>query len=378
MANKHIHIALVGGAPTPVYQGILYAKPDLVFLVCSETTHAVAENIKCQLPMMEDGDVIIYDLSDTDMTQMENVAREIAEIIPDDTDVSLNLSSGLKVWTLVFNNVFRELKPHALIFCMNQQGRVFNMLTGKADEQVQFDMETQFALLGHEVASYTPYSDYTDEDLQVLCQACLWGFRPKYHTAFFKLTEAFLKGYNKQSDTAYTHQIDADNTLTWLPDENRFTGCIAGEPFDLSSPHIWHIMLNTGWFEVYVAKLLSHYYPATDIRLNCLFKTKSNTDKNEVDVIVNTGQRLLFVECKTQVYDTTSVDKFATVVRNYGGLGSKSLFVTNSPMRADAKEKCDDMHITTFYTNHKELNQSEREELLGTLLKKLEKEWNTK
>jgi hypothetical protein len=70
--------------------------------------------------------------------------------------------------------------------------------------------------------------------------------------------------------------------------------------------------------------------------------------KNEVDIIVDAGTKLLFVECKTQVKNSTDVDKFASVVRTYGGLGSKALFVTYSPMVPEALEKCVEKGIAVF------------------------------
>jgi hypothetical protein len=48
---------------------------------------------------------------------------------------------------------------------------------------------------------------------------------------------------------------------------------------------------------------------------------------NEIDIIVETGEKLLFVECKTQVYDATDVDKFNNAVKSYGGVASKRIFL---------------------------------------------------
>lgn len=90
--------------------------------------------------------------------------------------------------------------------------------------------------------------------------------------------------------------------------------------------------------------------------MNCVFKSEQSTskfnDKNEVDVIVNTGQKLLFVECKTKITNITDIDKFASVVRNYGGDGSKSLFVTMFEMNEQQKEKCNDNKIANYYTHY--------------------------
>lgn len=145
------------------------------------------------------------------------------------------------------------------------------------------------------------------------------------------------------------------------------------------SEHIDKIVLNTGWFELYVARMIQSAYPEYQIWMNCEFKNRNNRAKNEVDIIVNTGNKLIFVECKTQVYESTAVDKFRSVVHNFGGLGSKHLFVTYSQMKAEAKEKCDDYGIATFFFENK-LFETNKDIIvaLKLVLDDLNKKWNIK
>lgn len=70
--------------------------------------------------------------------------------------------------------------------------------------------------------------------------------------------------------------------------------------------------------------------------------------KNEVDIIVFTKKKALFVECKTKLHNSTDIDKFRTVVRNYGGQSSKALFITDRPMLPLQKENCSESAIITF------------------------------
>lgn len=377
MENKHLHIALVGGAPTPVYQGIVHVDPAQVILICSENSMKIAQNIIGQVPTLG-GNIMVRKIEDEDMPRMEQQIRDIVcEAKASGMDVSYNLSSGLKVWTMLFDRIVREVMPEAWVFCLSQDGLLFDMNTCRSDQRVKFDMDAQFALLGHEMASYTSFADYTPEDMRVLQKVCRWGFTRRYHNALKDLTDDF---YKRACDPAYPCEVtlDAGNWLEWQPEEQCFTGCIVDEPFSLSSPHVWHILLNTGWFEVYVARLLSEHFPAEDIRLNIRFVTSENKDKNEVDIIVNMGQRLLFVECKTQVYEITAVDKFSAVVHNYGGLGSKALFVTNWEMRTDAAEKCEEQFIKRYHTYQRELTTTQRTEAFGKFLKEIKVGWNVK
>lgn len=108
------------------------------------------------------------------------------------------------------------------------------------------------------------------------------------------------------------------------------------------------MVFNSGWFEYKVAKLLSSWDKAKEVCLNCHFPSKQKSDKNEVDIIVNTGTKLLFVECKTQINRITDIDKFRSVVKTYGGMGSKGLFVTKEKFSDSAREKCAENAILSF------------------------------
>lgn len=67
------------------------------------------------------------------------------------------------------------------------------------------------------------------------------------------------------------------------------------------------------------------------------------------------GTKVLFVECKTHINNPTDIDKFKSAVNNYGGSGSKSLFVTYFPTDKDnsIKEKFSDNYMPNFAYNYK-------------------------
>ncbi len=82
--------------------------------------------------------------------------------------------------------------------------------------------------------------------------------------------------------------------------------------------------------------------------MNCHFPSRQGLEKNEVDIIINAGSKILFVECKTQITKNIDIDKFRSVVKTYGGIGSKALFVTDASMSELARQKCEDHGILTF------------------------------
>ena len=123
-----------------------------------------------------------------------------------------------------------------------------------------------------------------------------------------------------------------------VPDEYCFIGkdCI-------------EIALEAKWFELEVAEILSKWGKTKELVWSLVVPYQDGRDKNEIDVVVNIGAKLLFVECKTQIYDIKDIDKFRNVGKNYGGLGSKSILVTYSKPLARYAEKCKDNNILLFY-----------------------------
>lgn len=381
MKKIHVQIALVGGQPTPVYQGIVHLLPDQVVLVCSEMTEKVAEHIREQLPSYDKGNVIIYKISDKDVATMYKEIEEIEQAIPKGISMSLNITGGMTLWSVIFNNVFRRKRRSCRTFCLGQDGSFFDMKEKLTVGKVAFDMDAQFKILGHQLDEFMPLTDYTAEDFAVLNVVQSLGFNTKTHMSLFRITQQFVDEYKKQNSNILYRKdhtcIGGQDKLEWKSEQHEFKLTLGDKEYTFASPHVEHIVLNTGWFELYVARLIAKKYEAKNVRLNCVFRNVKGQAKNEIDIIVNTGSKLIFVECKTQIFNATDIDKFRSAVRNYGGLGSKPLFITNWQMKPDGLEKCNDHRIATFYTaNADYTNQQERVDALSAVLDNLNKTWN--
>ena len=135
---------------------------------------------------------------------------------------------------------------------------------------------------------------------------------------------------------------------------------------ELTSQHVFDILFNSGWFELKTAIELRKNSHIGNIWLNCEFKDTEGEPKNEIDIIAELDNRLVFVECKTMIHDTTDIDKFRSALRNFSGTSSTGVFVTNdnpsvrTQLRYDhAMEKCKDNNILTFNFSLWENNISE-------------------
>jgi hypothetical protein len=225
-----------------------------------------------------------------------------------------------------------------------QNGKVLTTQGYCEEKQVEFDMFMQFNLLQHPLENYTLFSKYTDQEtrnqqtIERLYQTK--GFHP--------LLKQMIAEYNQDKDhyLRFDQSVEIDdNYIDWHAEAQVFVIKLGEIYEEIGGKYAPSMLLNTGWFEYGVASMLAEIYGKQNVYTNCIFKSINQQDKNEVDVIVHTGQKLLFVECKTKIQNSTDIDKFHSVVKNYGGNGSKALFITMHEMDAIQQEKCNDNHI---------------------------------
>ena len=345
-----IHISLVGGQPTPIYQGILYTQPDFIHLICSKNSLEQAGVIRKELPIFSDKQVQITEISDSKVEDFERQLSEIVSRLNPEDSVSINLSGGLKAWSIILYKLANHMFPQAFCFCLSQNGRVFSFDRPEVEGIVPFDMEAQFKLLGNPLIHYFPFSEYTEEDDKVYQNVKSAYFK----TMKFKgLTEGYLNTYGESFKKSHKY-VSAQGCIEW--DAETHTCQIQLENnklFIFSSPNAERLVFKADWFEYEVAKCIAQIYGKENVFMNCRFRSQKNEDKNEVDIIVNTGAKLVFVECKTNISKITDIDKFAAVVKNYGGLGSKAIFITMREMPETQKEKCRDNGINSAYLYNK-------------------------
>lgn len=333
-----LHITLVGGQPAPVYNGIMATQPDKIVFVYSDKSREIAERISEEVKIASER----RKMDPVDLSDIEKKVAQCAEQFKND-EVSVNISSGTKPWAFYFAKVFGQM-PNATLFYVDQNNTLWN-LTDKSSCKVAFDMDAQFRLMGNEMVSFVRFEDYTDEDKRMLTDiAELFRFSPS--NMYRLVSEAKTKTHLTE------HVLKNGSYIKWDKIPKQFDVKLVKGRKEmrkaLKSEHVRQMLLKASWFEYQVASMLRKWDRSGAIRLNCIFPYQDSAAKNEIDILVETREKLLFVECKTQIEDNTDIDKFASAVRNYGGMGSKALFVTDVKMNAKAMEKCKDNGILTF------------------------------
>ena len=346
---RKVHITLVGGQPIPVYIGIKDdGQANTVVLACSAQSRDEADRISLQFPKRT---VIIKECSPIDLNEIEDLATQLSEEYSG-YEKTINLTSGTKLWSLTFFRILSQ-QDHVRFIYVDQTNVITDILS-KNTHLGKIDTFKRFELYGTPLTSFRSLDEYSDEDIDVLKD--IEYLRNKNRSEFWKLTD--LQKLNEEIDS---NVIETDNgsSLEYCISE-RWAKVIlrTGTKFyekQLESEHLFDILFNNGWFELKTAKELRQNEQISNIWLNCEFADTEGNPKNEIDIIAELGNRLLFVECKTMIHDSTDIDKFRSALRNFSGTSSTGIFVTNDKPNEKSRsrfehamEKCKDNGILTF------------------------------
>jgi hypothetical protein len=121
-----------------------------------------------------------------------------------------------------------------------------------------------------------------------------------------------------------------------------------------SDQDITWFLFNAGWFELLTAQKFALHYSPEDIYMNVKFPVLANMEreKNEVDILVNDGGKLIFVECKSGNVKSEHINNIQVRKETYGGVIGSSILVTRYALDKSKNEKdkiivekCKEMNI---------------------------------
>ena len=349
---KKVHITLVGGQPVPAYIGIKDdGQAQTIVLVCSEQSQEEANRICAQFPKRK---VVIELCSPVNLSEIEGLARKLKEKY-EDCELTVNLTSGTKLWSLSFFHILGTCQHVRFIYV--DQTNVITDIRTKETRMGEIETLTRFELYGTPLTSYVPLEEYTEEDIRVMKE--IEKIRKVNIHDFNELTincqkdDLEVNEPIKATQKGSTLQYSYEGKWARLTLRNYYTGKAVTK--EIQSEHIFDILFNSGWFELKTAVELRRNPRVKNLWLNCEFTDSDGNPKNEIDIIANLWNRLLFVECKTMIRDTTDIDKFRSALRNFSGTSSTGIFVTNDRPNTKteknyqhAVEKCKDNGILTF------------------------------
>lgn len=408
-----IHITLVGGQTMPVFSGIINDDPDKIILICSNDSKKEASRIENAVKSKNNKwkkkiwEKILFDPYD-----INKIFKKIKEsfglkdqngnylkdefggylYFNDKDEITLNLTSGTKPWSILFDGQMTVNNNVKSIY-IDQQNRIWNIKEGTFQSIThRVTMEDMFLLNGIKIQEKTDFEEYDKSDIEALKE--IRSIREINHDAFNEVTTDIYKIIKDRRTSENQKQIIQLKSnayeMTWDKLQNKFYGYIKNKKesnikrFNITSKHIRSLMLNTGWFEFEVAKLINEWDIEKKIYLNCILKRSESGNSNplnEIDIIVQTKDKFLFIECKTQVAQPTDVDKFNNAVKQYSGLQAHRIFFTDDRMKQTAVEKCESAGIFRFTMESLKTNgiiDEKKKEIFFEKLNNIIKSANTK
>ena len=349
-----VHITLVGGQPEPVYNGIMYNEPDKVLFIYSDqsTKLEMIENMVKKNSARRETEFYREKFNAQKVQKISSRLKKLFENGNDyftkDDDVTINLTGGTKAWSILFFDYFKGFK-NVSFHLVDQNNNMYDITNDKTIKIKVLGIADTFSLHGIKIKENSVLDDYTEADFNAI--NTIHEIRKYNYKHFRELTKELSNQTNKSEANYKCSSIKYNKSnnknirdIVFQLDDGK--SCI--KKWTVTSPNIRKLIINTGWFEVEVARLLHEVYPEAQMLLNCKLKfasDKTEKEKNEIDIVMKINDKLLFVECKTNVYDITDVNKFNEVAEIAGGKACKRLFFTLDKMDDAAQENCDERHI---------------------------------
>jgi len=285
----------------------------------------------------------------------------------------VNISSGTKIMSVALYSAFVNFNAPCRLFHIEQNGLVHHLLPLIKSEilNTYLPVKSYFKFAGYHLKSYSDFKFIEKDTLALYHISRSIFLGKKYKSEITKLFSLYRRHSNTCTPAVSfsVGPIGKGSEIKWDAAESKLTLYINGtEKYILKGKNAIEILLHTKWFELEVAQILKKWDKTKEMLWEVTVSTSEGEDKNEIDLIVNTGNKLLFVECKTSVYDVKDIDKFHNVTKNYGGMGAKAILITFSPLKKNMIERCEFNNIIYFtlaYDNNSITNAKKLYSLLN-------------
>ena len=340
---KH-QITLVGGQLLPVFIGIKAFTPDRIhFIVSSESKNRVTF-LKSYLNGYTFSE---YSCNAHDFHEVKSTCQKILDRMNSEDEVSFNLTGGTKVMVLAIQSLIHEQGLNG--FYINQDDTILKLPSyAKVKLNSQITIKEFLELSGHTVSSYKLLNSFSKDDFDVankIFSFCTSSYR------FKAIVTHFSNQYKDVVNMPASGSATVGKMLVTWGKNNISVNDNGKIIFNSSSKNINNLFFNSAWWELLVAKEASTWKKVKELFVQCTlpFKNDGTYMKNEIDVLINIGHKLIFIECKSGKVKHDDINKMRVVKDVYGGIISKSILVCLEMPSATIMEKCKELNIEVFY-----------------------------
>jgi len=339
-------IAFVGGQLLPVFIGIKEFAPDSIYFIVSQESKGKISQLK-NLLIGKQYSTIVCDAFD--FNSIKESCLNILNNLKTSDNVQFNLTGGTKIMVLAAQSLIGE--KNVTGFYINQNSTKLQLPSYNIEKVTSHISIHEFLeISGHKLSRYKTISDFTPDDYKSI--DTIDNFTISHQNLILQINSKIRKTYDKLSKIPSSGFIDITKTcrLIWTTKSIEVVQNGANI-FHIQSPNVRSLFFHASWWELIVARSISQWAKAMELLLQCElpFKSDNNTTKNEIDVLVNLGDKLIFIECKSGLVKQEDINKMRIVKDTYGGIISKSVLVSRFKPSNNIIEKCNELDIDVFF-----------------------------
>ena len=343
---KKIQIALVSKETLPVFYMINELLPDEVYLIGTDQSRDSVDRIAKAVAGIKDKPIACHclrteanDIRDC-MRQCDNVHAENG----DGCEYCYNLTCGTKLMAIGALICAQKHKA-AAVYTDFQSYIDFEEFNPHPMTRL-LDIDTIMALQGQKIKDREVYR-YDAE--RTKCANKVRDFQRANRKLFHAMIRFYNDNYNRlpsEYDNRNFYAEEVNGELTIFNNDKVV--------FHSDYPEARKMFFEGRWWETLVANAVSkwsdgRYEIWTSVRFEPKDKRSSN-DKNEIDVLVNIGNALLFIECKSGAFGQDNIYKLSSVYKTYGSYKSQSVIISywSGAIRPDLEEKAKEENVQLF------------------------------
>lgn len=389
----NVHITLLGKEVLPIYYPIKMFNPDMVYIIGTEQNKELAERLRNLFikrqkeelekvkPQVKDCIIIYVDAFDVQATRevCENIHGKYRQ--QKDVGFMYNLTGGTKIMALAAFGVGQKENAEIIYTDSKKLKYLYPDV---------FDKPLNCALISDEIFAlhgqiFSERELFDPNVMKSTIEAALRvkDFRNDCFYLYSELRECLLK--EKEIYGFFPNEYHSNNYIFRCPPKKSKNSSLRNLTITDEDNHVYldirsknpkELLLDGKWWEVLVAKsvydLNCNYRIWQNVKFKSIKNTFSSDDKNEVDILVNIGNTLLFIECKTGKFDQNNIYKLRAVKDTYGGEKSKAVLVSSHPVdpKSDLWDKAKELRVDIIAPSPKKGDAND-EFLTKTLLSKL-------
>lgn len=354
---KH-QIITLGRENVSVYHGLKEYKPDVVHFLITKLT---ADFHLPLLEMLDDNKISwkTYMVEPYNGLSVKDVCLKIQEENPDN-DFLYNLSEGTKIMSFAAFEVAKKM--NAKVIFLTQTGKIVDLIDFSSSQmQTPLSNLEILKLSGSRLWTYLNVKELPYADIQTAHK--IKDFIESYPDMFSAIGRYYK--YNcKRKIENLPQEFEVNHEIKVYIRNGRVSITRRGNPIlNLQHTNSSFLMFGGRWWEAVVATQVKEWAEKHKSDSNeglqieawqsVVFQANSNQRmvKNEVDILINNRNNLIFLECKSGFISQDDVYKMDSVRETYGGDSSIAALASYYPLDSVIKEKCHDLDIKTFSPN---------------------------